>query len=138
MHSELYRAADAYCNQWLKKGGPGSGRHPEGGSTVEHKQIAENHHASADAYDQQADAAHNAGNDKLALHYQRMAAQYHQIGRMHEQLAAEKVEKIHKPHKQKHGDKWRVVDTDGKIYGTHDTETEADAQVSALYANKTE
>jgi DNA topoisomerase I len=48
------------------------------------------------------------------------------------------VEKIHHPHKIRHGDKWNVVDDDGKVYGTHDSEDKADAQLSALYANKVE
>lgn len=44
------------------------------------------------------------------------------------------VRKIHNPKKRKRGDKWEVVDDDGKVYGTHDSEDKADAQVAALRA----
>ncbi len=38
--------------------------------------------------------------------------------------------------KQKDGDKWKVVNSDtGDVKGEHDTEAEADQQLSALYAN---
>lgn len=38
--------------------------------------------------------------------------------------------------KRKKGDKWEVYNPDtGKVYGTHDTEAQADAQIRALYAN---
>lgn len=46
------------------------------------------------------------------------------------------VEKIHHAHVVKNGDEFQVVDDDGKVYGTHDTKKEADAQVAALYAAK--
>jgi len=55
---------------------------------------------------------------------------------MKQWLPEEPVEKIHRPHKVKHGDKWQVKDDDGKLYGTHDTEAEATAQLAALYSAK--
>ena len=45
--------------------------------------------------------------------------------------------KIHSPKIQKEGDKWKVVDDDGKVYGTHDSEAKAQRQLAALEANKT-
>ena len=37
---------------------------------------------------------------------------------------------------RKKGDKWEVYNPDtGKVYGTHDTKEDAEAQVKALYAN---
>ena len=44
--------------------------------------------------------------------------------------------KIHRPHKVKQDGKWKVVDSDGHVYGTHDAESDADKQLAALYANK--
>lgn len=43
---------------------------------------------------------------------------------------------IHNPHVVKDGDDFKVVDDDGKVYGTHRTRAEADAQVAALRAAK--
>jgi Inorganic Pyrophosphatase len=50
--------------------------------------------------------------------------------------AKPKIHKIHHPHKKKVGGKWRVVDSDGHVYGSHSSESKADAQLAALYANK--
>lgn len=37
---------------------------------------------------------------------------------------------------RKKGDKWEVYNPDtGKVYGTHDTKSDAEDQVKALYAN---
>lgn len=41
---------------------------------------------------------------------------------------------IHRPKVEKRGAKWAVVDADGKVYGTHDSEEKAEAQKRALYA----
>jgi hypothetical protein len=41
-------------------------------------------------------------------------------------------------HVNKRGSKFVVVDDKGKVYGTHDTHKEAEAQVRALYANTKE
>lgn len=41
---------------------------------------------------------------------------------------------IHNPHVVADGDRFKVVDDDGKVYGTHDSRAEADAQVAALRA----
>lgn len=43
---------------------------------------------------------------------------------------------IHNPHVKEVDGKYAVVDDDGKVYGTHDTKDEADAQVRALNAAK--
>jgi HK97 family phage prohead protease len=43
---------------------------------------------------------------------------------------------INDPRVEKRGDKWAVVDADGKVYGTHDTEAKAEAQRRALRATK--
>lgn len=48
----------------------------------------------------------------------------------------ELILKVHNPHKIRRRDKWVVVDDDGKVYGSHGTEAEADAQLAALYLNK--
>lgn len=44
--------------------------------------------------------------------------------------------KVHNPKVEKRGEKWAVVDDDGKVYGTHDSEEKAKAQVAALNADK--
>jgi hypothetical protein len=41
---------------------------------------------------------------------------------------------VHDPRAEKRGEKWVVVDADGKVYGEHDSKGEADAQVRALRA----
>jgi HK97 family phage prohead protease len=43
---------------------------------------------------------------------------------------------VHDPRVEKRGKKWVVVDADGKVYGEHDTEDEANAQRRALRAAK--
>lgn len=43
---------------------------------------------------------------------------------------------VHHPHVVESGGKFRVVDDDGHVYGTHPTRKRADAQVAALYASK--
>lgn len=43
---------------------------------------------------------------------------------------------IHDPRVEKRGEKWAVVDADGKVYGEHDTKKEAEAQRRALSAAK--
>ena len=48
----------------------------------------------------------------------------------------EEVEKINAPKIEKKDGKYLIVDSDGKVYGTHDTKDEAKAQLAALYANK--
>lgn len=52
------------------------------------------------------------------------------------QLAKSELRKINHPHKVIEGGKVKVVDDDGHVYGTHDTEGEADQQLAALYAAK--
>jgi hypothetical protein len=47
------------------------------------------------------------------------------------------IVKIHNPHVVDEGDgTFKVIDSDGKVYGTHDSEADAEAQVAALYAAK--
>jgi uncharacterized protein len=59
-----------------------------------------------------------------------------EVGEQDEDADAEDREQhIHKPHVVGDGP-FKVVDDDGKVYGTHDTKDEADAQVRALYAAK--
>jgi hypothetical protein len=41
---------------------------------------------------------------------------------------------VHDPRAEKRGEKWVVVDADGKVYGEHDTKDKANAQVRALRA----
>ena len=48
------------------------------------------------------------------------------------------VIKIHKPHVVEEDGKFKVVDQDGKVYGTHDTKEEADKQLAALYSAKSD
>jgi hypothetical protein len=48
----------------------------------------------------------------------------------------EEIEKINAPKIEEKDGKFLVVDSDGKVYGTHDTKEEAKAQLAALYANK--
>lgn len=48
--------------------------------------------------------------------------------------AAQDETHVHDPRAEKRGEKWVVVDADGKVYGEHDTKDKANAQVRALRA----
>ena len=48
------------------------------------------------------------------------------------------VERINRPHIVEEDSKFKVVDDDGKVYGTHDDEDDAKKQLAALYVAKKE
>lgn len=53
-----------------------------------------------------------------------------------EKLGVSDFDKIHKPSIKHEGNEYKVVDSDGHVYGTHDNEADAKKQLAALYAAK--